>query len=179
MKSLTRCLLLLLLFAFSACRKDDPEPDPAFVAGDLLVGFKPDAPIEQVFALANAHGFSLNTLTGFDYTSALPNDSLAYINKVLKTKLYLKQQGSTGRARLSAADGRLELVNGFFDMDLASQQDWLATIQQLQLIAKTDGLPYVFLHVPVGEEKFWQAELQKNALVRYAELNAIVTLDHH
>ena len=181
MKSFTRCLVLLLL-AFSAflsaCKKEtagptEPEDAYPFVAGDLLVGIKVGVPIEQVFQLVNAQQFTLSQVNGFDYTSALPKDSLAYVRKVLQAKPYFNQRGFTANAYISAVDGSLWEASTFFNMDQASQQDWLATMSQLRLTAGTGDYRDVYLKVPVGQEKFWRAELRKNSIVRWTELNSI------
>lgn len=180
MKSSARCLLLLLALStcLSACKKEtaDPtEPEDAypFVAGDLLVGIKAGVSIERVFQLANAQQFALSEMSGFYYTSALPNDSLAYVLSVLKSKPYCTQRGFTGSAYISAVDKSFWEVSLFFNMDAASQQDWLATVPLLRLTDAATDTRYVLLKVPAGQEKFWRAELRKNSLVKWTELNSI------
>ncbi|MFD1468603.1 hypothetical protein ACFQ48_10240 [Hymenobacter caeli] len=178
MKNVTCAWLLLLLLAFGGCQKATPdpaEPEDAypFVAGDLLVGIKVGVPIEQVFQLANAQQFVINQMNGFDYVSALPKDSLAYVQRVVRAKPYFNQRGFTPYTYLSAVDGSLREASTFFSMDLASQQDWLATVPQLRLTAGTGDYRNVQLKVPAGQEKFWRAELRKNPVVKWTELNTI------
>lgn len=187
MRTTTSCLLFLGLAA-SACQKETAEPaEPEdaypFVAGELLIGIKEGVPITKAFRLADSLNFTITHLDGFFYNSNLPKDSVAYVRKVLLTKPYLNKSGSaTGNiytVYFNPDDAKIRITNSFFEMDRASQQDWVATMQQLQLIAMPTTTASMRLKVPVSEEKYWRTELRTSPLVQWTELNSIVPMQLH
>jgi hypothetical protein len=187
MRTPTYCLLLLGLAA-SACQKETAEPtEPEdaypFVAGDLAVGIKEGVPISQVFRLANSLNFTITGLAGFYYTSNLPKDSLGYVRKVLLSKPYFDRNGipadNTYTVYVNTDDAKIRIINSFFDMNAARQQDWEATMQQLQLVSLPTTTAYMSLKVPVGKEKYWRTELRTSPLVKWTELNSIIPIQLH
>lgn len=187
MRTTTSCLLFLGLAA-GACQKETAEPaEPEdaypFVAGDLLLGIKEGVPITKAFRLADSLNFTMTRLDGFLYNSNLPKDSVAYVRKVLLTKSYLTRSGSaTGNiytVYVSPDNDKIRIANSFFEMDRASQQDWVATMQQLQLVASPSTTATMALKVPVGEEKYWRTELRASPLVSWTELNSIIPIQLH
>jgi hypothetical protein len=187
MRTPTYCLLFLGLAA-SACQKELPEPtEPEdaypFVAGELAVGIKEGVPITRAFRLADSLNFTITGLSGFFYNSNLPKDSLAYVRKVLLSKPYFDRNGiaanNTYSAYFNTDDAKIRITNSFFDMDAARQQDWRATMQQLQLVLIPATTAYMQLQVPVGEEKYWRTELRTSPLVKWTELNSIVPMQLH
>ena len=187
MRTTAYCLLLLGLAA-GACQKEMPEPaEPEdaypFVAGELAVGIKEGVPITRAFRLADSLNFTITSLEGFFYNSNLPQDSLTYVRKVLLSKPYLNKNGfsagSIYTVYFNSDDAKIRITNSFFEMDAASQQDWRATMQQLQLQILPTTTAYVRLKVPVGEEKYWRTELRTSPLVKWTELNSIVPIQLH
>lgn len=184
MRTSTYCLLFLGLTA-SACQKEtvepaEPEDAYPFVAGELLVGIKEGVPITKAFRLADSLNFTITRLDGFFYNSNLPKDSVAYVKKVLLRKPYLNKGGFTAdNVYFNTTDAKIRITDSFFDMDRASQQDWVATMQQLQLVAWPSPTADMQLKVPVGEEKYWRTELRTSPLVRWTELNSIIPVQLH
>jgi len=175
MKIATRFLLLLSLAALSACQKETVEPAETadFVPGELLVGLKDGVPITRAFRLADSLSFDIKQMSGFFYNSGLPKDSVAYVKRVLLSKPYLNKKGFTGDAvYFNTVDNKIRITDFFFDMDVASQQDWISTMQQLQLTS-LNAAANMQLKVPIGSEKYWLTEVRKNSIVRWTELNGI------
>lgn len=174
MRKILGCLLLLGLLIGSACKKESAAPAD-FVKGMVLVGIKDGTATAKAFRLADSLNLPITQMSGFFYRSGLPNDSVAYIKRVLLTKPYLNKKGFTGDAgvRVNAVTKQLEVVDFFFDMDLASQQDWLATMAQLQLSPLGNSTSYMVLQVPEGQEQLWLVRLSSNSLVKWVELNHI------
>jgi hypothetical protein len=187
MRTTTYCLLLLGLAA-GACQKEaaepaEPEDTDPFVAGELLVGITEGVPITKAFRLADSLNFTIDHLNGFFYNSTLPKDSIGYVRNVLLRKPYLNKNGFSAGSIYSVYfntdDAKIRITNSFFEMDAASQQDWVATMQQLQLVALPTTTANVRLKVPVGEEKYWRTELRTSTFVKWTELNSIVPVQLH
>jgi hypothetical protein len=185
------CIFVALLsgIALSACNKTGASPDGAprcatYVAGDVAIGVQPAVEAAQIFELTNAQGFGIDKMSGFNYVSALPPDSLAYVRRVLRSKPYLNTQGFTGgNASVYAADRKIHVVDQLFNMTPANQADWLQTLQTLQLTddsgARCPSCKTALLKVPTGSEQRWVTELGKNPLLRWAELNCLGQIQLH
>jgi hypothetical protein len=187
MRTTTHCLLLLGLAA-GACQKETAEPaEPEdaypFVPGELLVGITDGVPITRAFRLADSLNFTITRLNGFFYNSTLPKDSVGYVRSVLLRKPYLNKNGfsagSIYNVYFNSDDAKIRITNSFFEMDAASQQDWVATMRQLQLVALPTTTANVQLKVPVGEEKYWRTELRASSFVKWTELNSIAAVQLH
>jgi hypothetical protein len=171
MKKSIYCLLLLGLGITIACKKESAEP-VEFEKGKVLIGIKDGVAIDRAFRLADSLNLSINQMNGFYYRSGLPNDSVAYINRLLLAKPYLNKGGFTGsNARVNVVTKQLEVLNLFFDMTVARQQDWLTTMPQLQLTPLPTTTAYMSLQVPDGQEQAWLLKLSRSNMVKWAELN--------
>ena len=114
-------------------------------------------------------------MSGFSSYSLLPNDSLTFINNQLITKPYLNKRGWSNQVG-KIVNGRIQLNTIFFEMDLASQLDWLETIKKSQL--EDLGLDkLLFIKVTAGTEKEWIKIFESHPYVRSVELNLYVTVN--
>jgi hypothetical protein len=180
MKKVIGYFLLLGLLISSACQKEETVAPADFEKGKVLIGFKDGTPIEKAFRLADSLQLPITQLNGFFYRTTLPNDSLAYIKRVLATKPYLtKNNISWADARLNVVNNTVEVLNTFFDMDAARQQDWLSTKQQLQLVPLPTTTAYAAFKVPDGQEEAWLLKLSRSSLVKWAELNEYSQISLH
>ncbi|OUJ75124.1 hypothetical protein BXP70_03610 [Hymenobacter crusticola] len=112
------------------------------------------------------------------YNSNLPADSSGYVERALNAKPYINDKGWKASVIRNTLTGKLTITVRLMNMTLANQQDWLATVQQLQLQEQPTTTSYQ-LKVPVGEEKHWVKELQQQSEVRWAELNNIIQIQLH
>jgi len=161
---------------FAACDNGDSKTEePLFVSGDLLVGIKSNVSIDKVFDLMNEKGVAIDYLSGFSSYSLLPNDSLTFINAQLITKSYLNGPGWSNQVG-KIVNNRIQLNTIFFEMDLASQSDWLETIKKSQL-EDLGSDKYLFIKVKPGTEKEWINIFESHPYVRWAELNLYVTVN--
>lgn len=163
------CLVLMLLLL--GCSKKEEEVLD-FVPGQVAVGAQDATTVPQLFTLANARSLSIAYIFPARYSSALPADSLGYLRRQLATKAYANAPDWPVQIVRNAQTNAVQLTVRLVDMTAPNQQDWLTTVQQLQL-QELSGSKTALLQVPVGEEKRWVAELQQNAALRWAELNHI------
>ena len=64
-------------------------------------------------------------------------------------------------------------------MNTVAQQDWLNTMEKLQLRPhNTLSLKGLTLKVPTGTEQYWQHELRRYQIVKWVELNQVFQLEH-
>ena len=173
-------LLALVLLPLMSCAKEEvaPDDDTEFVPGEVIIGTKETTTIPQAFALVNSHSLGILSVSTPLYTSRLPLDSLGYIERALNAKPYINDGVWKAHVYRHALTGVLTTTVRLMNMTLANQQDWLATVQKLQLQEQSNSSSY-HLKVPVGQEKNLVKELQKQSEVRWAELNHIVHIDLH
>lgn len=174
LKTLTQALLLSLLAM--ACEDDDvtKATEREFVPGDLVVGIKPDVPINEVFDLFNDNELAIDQMSGFFHYSTLANDSLNFVIQELKPKGYLNKRGfNGGSAFISVTEDRITVTEFFFEMDPDSQQDWLVTEDKLNLQALGNDTRNVLIKVPVGTEQYWMGFLLEENSVTWVELNIV------
>jgi hypothetical protein len=166
----------ILALVIIACNDEDNSPADVreFVPGDLIIGIKSTASISSVFDLMNEKGVTIDQMSGFFNYSTLPNDSLDYINNVLKDKVYLNKRGfSGGSGFISAVDNRLIVTELFFEMDIAAQQDWLATMDLLKLNDLGNDTKNLVIKVVPGTEEEWTQTFKAHPIVTWVELNYI------
>jgi len=173
-------LLALVLLPLMSCAKEEvaPDDDMEFVPGEVLLGTKEATTLPQAFALINSRSLSILSVSTPLYTSALPLDSLGSIERALNAKPYINDGVWKAGVYRHALTGALTVTVRLMNMNLANQQDWLATVQKLQLREQSNSASY-HLKVPVGQEKKLVKELQQQNEVRWAELNNIVHIDLH
>lgn len=171
MKSLSTIFLLLFALLFQACQKENiaPKENKEYKEGLLIVEKEPEAALGVFFGLINSFNFPVNRMSGQYYVSQLPPDSLPYVNQTLATKSYLNKAGWSGGPAYMAK-GKIHLFPWFYKMDKESQQDWLSTIELLQLNEDTTHQQYFFIEVPKGMEEHWRDELRKEEIVASANL---------
>jgi hypothetical protein len=97
------------------------------------------------------------------------------MDTLLNTKPYIKNSGFAGSVWLNVVTNVLTVSNPYWNMDAASQQDWLKTKKALGLTPVLGGSgqagSYIMVKVPVGKEKRWVEDLKASPLVRWSELN--------
>lgn len=166
-------LFALLMFA---CSEDDSTPldDREFVAGDVVIGIKSTTSISSVFDLMNEQDVTIDQMSGFYYYSTLSSDNLDYVISVLKDKPYLNKRGfKGGSAYVSAVDNKIVVTQQLFEMDLEAQQDWLETIELLELQNLGNDTKNLLIKVTPGTEKQWMKFFKSVSEVTWVELNYI------
>lgn len=145
-----------------------------FVPGDIAIGIKSTIAIDLVFDLMNEKEVLIEQMSGFFNYSTLPSDSLEYIKEILKSKPYTDRWGGKGgSAFISAVDGRLIVTEFFFNMDIPAQEDWISTMNQLELKDLGNDTKNLLITVTPGSEKFWLDVFKNHPYVKWVELNYI------
>jgi hypothetical protein len=161
-----------LLFAITAvalavgCKEDDPEP--AFVAGNVIVGFKKEVTFRQALEFAAFNADSIATISGFFYYSNLPNDSLDFINRVLD------EEGiEYASAFIHAIENRIVIIKNYHnDDDKSTIGKWLSiTEDPILQFEDMQTFKSMMFYIQPGTEKKWMREFIEHPYVRYAELN--------
>ncbi|HEY3403113.1 MAG TPA: hypothetical protein VGK59_06990 [Ohtaekwangia sp.] len=170
MKAKHTLFILLLLLLTVAC-SDDSKPEPDFVPGDVLIGIKSTVTAEQVFDLMNGKQAFIYQMSGFYQHSTFPNDSLDFVVEELTDKSYFNTMGfSGGNAFIDAIDNRITVTQMFFNMNLSNQQDWLETMDKLQLVDE-EGSKHVLIKVKPGREDETIEIFKSHEYVAWAMLN--------
>ena len=168
--------ILFLSSLILSCDENDPEKfeERDFVPGDIAIGIKSTVAIDLVFNLMNERGVFIEQMSGFFNYSRLPNDSLEYIKDILKSKPYTDRWGGYGgSAFISAVDNRLIVTEFFFNMDIPAQEDWLSTMNQLELKDLGNDTKNLLINVSPGTERYWMNVFKKHQYVKWVELNYI------
>lgn len=133
-KIATFLTLMSLLVSCTKTRNDSNNNNcPDFVKGDVIVGVKNTASIEEVFTIFNHLGLRIDEMSGFFYTSSYPQGSLAAIIDSLNTKSYIQTRGFSASAYVHYQTGIIYVTSLFFDMTLNNQKDWLFSKKYLKL----------------------------------------------
>ena len=161
----------MVTILFAACDNGgNKTEEPTFRPGDLLIGIKSDISIDLVFDLMNEKEIAIDVMYGFSTYSLLPIDSLTFINNQLITKPYLNN-GAYNNQVGKVVDNRIELTTTFFEMDLASQLDWLETIKKSQLRDLEAIHKLLVVRVEPGTEKEWKEIFESHPYVKSVSLN--------
>lgn len=173
-KSIVQLALLVLVLA--GCKKDSPveeqEREREFVPGDLLIGIKSGAPIRDIFDLMNENGVAIHRMSGFFYYSMLPGDSLNYVIRELQNQDYFSEgKASEKSVYVHAIENRIRVIGSFAEMPYPAQQDWLKTIDDLELKDLDNDTRYVYIKVEPGTEKAWLGRFTDHPYVKWVELN--------
>jgi hypothetical protein len=164
-------ILLMVTILFAACDNgDNKTEEPIFRPGDLLIGIKSDISIDLAFDLMNEKEIAIDVMYGFSTYSLLTIDSLTFINNQLIAKPYLNN-GAYNNQVGKVVDNRIELNTTFFEMDLASQLDWLETIKKSQLRDLEAIHKILVVRVEPGTEKEWKEIFESHPYVKSVSLN--------
>ena len=103
------------------------------------------------------------------------------MDTLLNTKPYIKSNGFAASVWLNVVTHVLTVSNPYWNMDAASQQDWLKTKKTLSLtpiLGGSDQLGgYIMVQVPIGKERRWVEDLKGSPLVSWTELNCYMQIN--
>ena len=137
--------------------------------------------MEDVFDYANNLHLPITRMFGFLFTSPWPTDSIPSMDTLLNTKPYIKSNGFAASVWLNVVTHVVTVSNPYWNMDAASQRDWLKTKKTLSLtpiLGGSDQLGgYIMVQVPVGKEKRWVEDLKGSPLVSWTELNCYMQIN--
>ena len=175
-------LLLIIFGSFLGCEKEQytVQNEENFVPGDLDVGFKENASLKSSFDLVNKFGLEITQVWGHQYISDLPNDSIDYVIKILKTKQYLNNGiwnvVKNGNVYNHYSSGKIYVLCTMVDMSEANQNDWFNVASKLKLVEQP-SVKVFYLRVPIGDEKVWRDKFNDQGIVKWAELNNYVEIN--
>ena len=172
---------LAVLLAGCDREDEDVKPELEFVPTEVFVKFEGGYTIDKVFEFINSLGHEVPYIRSLKYTSDLPPDSLEYVLNYLNAKPYTQRDVWRVTGYRHYKTDEISIFPTLFDMKNAKyQNDWLESIQVLQLREDTEGTTagfIVFFRVPEGEEKTWESKFEEYDFVEWAELNYIVELN--
>lgn len=180
-------LSVLLLVTLISCKKKETEPEPEYkyVPTDVIFKTTAQFSINQLFDLINELNHEVEVIRGGVLISDFQPDSLQYVLDFINKKPYTgtndwKVSGYNHyETKVITVFPRLHQIN-----NRANQQDWLQTMQLLQLKEikepASDRGYIVHIHVHEGKEKEWVATLRTYNFIQWAELNYIIPyILHH
>lgn len=170
---------LFLFFSFTtflfniSCSDNTTEIDNSlqFMKGDVIVGITSQAEAATVFALMNEFELCIAQMSGFDYFSPLPQDSLESLLQYLSSISYLNKNGFGPFVFYSETHKKITILPSFYDMNLTNQTDWLNNLDKMGLIDCKGNFKNLLLKVPEGTEISWIKKLKEYDIVLWAELN--------
>lgn len=168
---------VLLLDCHSKKKKIEPTCEYCatgcehYATGDLLVGTKESTSLQAAFDLANQSGFLIKKVS-LQYIVDLPEDSIPALVDYLNKKSYINTSGWS--MSTSTITGKVVFFATLFTMDKANQNDWQETIS-VKGLTEMSIVKTMYLKVPVGGEKFWAHNWSQNPIIKWAELNCIMT----
>ena len=173
MKNIALLIFILSIFSCSKRKLQNDDTCSNYVKGDVVVGIRNTASIEEVFSLFYKLNLQIDQMGGFFYTSSYPQDSLTSLITYLNTKSYINTRSFSASAYVHYQTGIINVVTFFFNMNTINQQDWIRTEETLKL-ADTKGVTKnIVLKVPIGQEKYWLNKLKENSIITWTELNCI------
>lgn len=164
----TILLLAGIFVLITSCNEtDEPVNQPDnFVPGRVSVQLHDTVLIDEAFTFINEEDLSIDYISGFYSYSQLPNAQLDYVIGVLSTKAYLR-----GSADIHDITNRIQVYATLDAPNETIQQDWLETIEALQLIDMHADYKLINVIVPEGTEKRWVEKFNAMPLVKKAQLN--------
>lgn len=145
-------------------------------AGEILVAFEDTVSVQQANSLIQSNGliWESHFPTTFRWwvkvTSGLPSDYIPLL-EASDIVLWAQQRGKPDGE--PGADYLLVQFNTLATQEAAEQL--IGSFPGLQLDTLLVSLKWGLVYVPAGTEQNWIQLFESNPLVRYAELNAIVT----
>jgi hypothetical protein len=172
---------LFLFFSFASflfnisCSDDTIAPDNSlqYVKGDVIVGITAQTEIEAVFDLMNELNLTIDHMSGFDYLSPWPQDSIESLIQYFSSISYLNKNGFGPFVFYSELDNKITVLPYLYDMNLNNQTDWLIHLGKMELIDCKGNFKNLLLIVPEGTEIFWVEKLKEYEIVRWTQLNYI------
>lgn len=179
-------IIPLLILVLLSCEKDSngdfEKQESEFVSTDVLVKTIAEYSIDKVFDFINSFDHEVENIKYGFYISSLPPDSLQYVLDYLNAKPYTHDGDMlyvTGY--LHYQTNQITIFPKLFQIkNKEYQNDWLQSMQILQLTEKTDeevSGNIIFFHVPAGQEKKWVDKFKTYDFVEWAELNHYIDIN--
>jgi hypothetical protein len=182
MKNIFLFFSFLTIISQIACDDEAPtnpiKPNE-YVKGELVVGIVPQTEISSAFELMNQFNLAIDHISGFEYYSPLPQDSIEYLTQYLTSIPYLNYQGFGPNVFYHELENKVIILPYFSNMNLTNQLDWLIQLDILELTESDSDFANMLIKVPIGEEKYWREELKKSEIVEWVELNYITHISPH
>lgn len=166
-------VIVSVLISCSKTTSSDSNNCANYVKGDVVVGIKNTASIEDVFSLFNKLDLKIDEMSGFFYASPYPQDSLTSLLNYLNTKPYINTRDFSASAYVHYQTGIINVTTFFFDMTLENQQDWISSKQSLNLTDTKGDTKNILIKVASGQENYWLKTLKQYNIVTWTELNCI------
>jgi hypothetical protein len=167
MKKRTALLFACFVLILAAC-SEEKEPAPEYSPGLIRINVS-NLPANEVFDLVNGYSLIIEEIDFQLMYTPFTSDSIPFLVLELGSKAYFpffsENQITTGFSNPSP-DG-LTIITLLNDMTLANQQDWLQTMDKLQLQESNMGR-LLIVSVPVGTEQEWINILKADPNIEYA-----------
>jgi len=142
-----------------------------FEPGIVVMGIVDSASFRSVFNFADAIGFALTQMNGFEHTTNLiPADGANQIYNLLSGKPYLNKDGFQPKVMVIGDSARVTVYN-FFDMNREAFLDWFSVRDSLGIFYVNNPNKYILIKVPTDEEIYWLNQFKKSELTRWLTLS--------
>lgn len=166
--------IVLIISLFSSCSKVKSDTTCSnYVKGEIIVGIKNTASIEDVFSLFNTLNLKIDQMSGFYYTSPYSQDSLTSIISYLNTRPYINARNFSATAYIHYQTKEINVTSIFFDMNISNQRDWIRSRNYLNLVETKDVSKNILVKFAPGQEHNWLKRLEGYNIVEWVELNCI------
>jgi hypothetical protein len=171
-------LLVCFILLLTACQEND-DPRVEYAPGEIQLGLSNNLSVSEMFDLINQNNLALAELE-MDYIySTLPTENIPHIVEVMQSKLYVtyfSEMDIVAKFGNSPEGSLVIFMRPLTDLTIDNQQDWLETMEELQLTNSELG-GRLLVRVTPGTEQYWINTFKSNPNVWYAQRHNTNTID--
>lgn len=167
--------LSIISILFFSCSKDDTKIEPIPVNSsevNLAIGIKKDADLNLVLNTLNGLNFDIRQMNGFFYNSNTPASGVSNLINLLNQKTYINTgawSATPYSVFFNQAENKTQILNSFFNMNLANQTDLINLITSLNLEDRLSETKNIYLSVPIGTHTYWKTKMMTYSFVKWTE----------
>lgn len=169
-------LYLIVVAAIAVGCKKEPTEDKMtmdFVKGEVAIGIDSTVQLEQLFTYINSFNFSINEITGYTFTTTMPEESIPYIKEILNSRPYIFTGQFSASVWAHYQTGIVYNSSILWDMTVANQKDYIQTKNALRMTDVQSATKNMLVKVPFGQEIYWRDKLSNHSWVTWTDLNWI------
>ena len=127
----------------------------------------------KLFDFINSLDFDVKFIYNGVYVSNMPSDNLQYILDCLNAKPYTNDGGAWWTSGyLHYLTNQITIFPKLYDMKNRDyQDDWLKSMNDFQLIERSDSGHIIVLWIPEGTGTYWEAKFMEYGFVNWAEMS--------
>lgn len=174
MKTILTSSIISLLFL--SCSNENSTEEDTNTANstevNLAIGIKKDADLNLVLNTLNGLNFDIRQMNGFFYNSNTPANGVNNLIDLLNQKTYINTgawSATPYSVYFNQSENKTRILNSFFNMNIANQNDLIALISSLNLEDRLSETKNIYLSVPIDTHIYWKAQMLNYSFVKWTE----------